>query len=101
MMDGFACGSDVDSAVVLTGNYGRIDEELKRDGLEGDLVAGLAGDGQGRAKLPALRQKQLGLKGEARGRRAGGVEQDLIPFKDREHFGGGVPLRLNEIVGSF
>ena len=54
VMDRLARRRDVDGAIILAGNYGRIDQHIERDRLEGDLIAGLLFDGKRRAELPAI-----------------------------------------------
>ena len=71
----------------------------KRDGLEGDVIAGLAVDGQRGAELPAFGKDEIGVVGEILGGRAGRVEGDFVPLKDKQLVGGRDAVRLDEVVG--
>ena len=81
--DGFA-GAEVHRAEVGAGLDGGIDQGGERRGLEDDLVAGFALDGQRGAVAPAVRDFERGLDVELVARDAFGIQQQLIPAQDRE-----------------
>src|ERR1700735_131129 len=54
VMNGLAGRSDVDDAVVLTGDDGRIDQQLQRNGLERNLISGLIRYRKRSAELPFI-----------------------------------------------
>ena len=65
VVDGLAGRREVDDAVVLAFDHGRVDEEIEGDGLEGDVIGGLGVDGQRSAELPAVRQDEAGVVDES------------------------------------
>ena len=99
VVDGLAGGREVDDAVVLAFDDGRVDEEVEGDGLKGDVIAGLGVDGEGGAEFPAVGEDEGGAVGELGGGRAGGVEGDFVPLEDEELVGGGEAGGLDVVVG--
>jgi hypothetical protein len=62
VVDRLARWSDVDRAIILAGDHGRIDEAVEKESCEGDFVAGLTLDVLWRAEFPPGRQMSVGLK---------------------------------------
>ena len=99
VVDRLAGRRDVDGAIVLAGDDRRIDEEFERDGLEGNVVAGLAC--RSGSEVPNFQPSgriSLASIGDLRRRRAGRIEDDLVPFEDDELVGGRVAFGLDEVV---
>ena len=76
----------IDLAIVFTGEHRAVDEDVERDGLEGDGAAARAGGTQGGAVFPAFGQGHAGLDSDVPVEAAGGVEQHLLPL-DVQHLG--------------
>src|SRR5262249_55062880 len=98
VVDGLAGRGEVDGAVVFAGDYGRIDEQVERDGLEGDAISALGGYGESGAELPAVGHDKRGFVVELVRGRACGIEDGFIPLEDHELVGGGDAVRLDVVV---
>ena len=99
MVDGLAGRREIDGPVILAGDHRRVDEKVKRDGLERDASAGLLFGRECGAKLPAFGEDETGLISELRGRRACGIKDHRIPFEDHELIRGRHAFGLNGVVG--
>jgi len=89
VVDGLARGREVDNAVVLAFDDGRVNQQIKGDRLESNAIAGHSIDGERGAVLPAVGENQRRVVGELRRGRAGGIEGDFVPLEDEELVGGG------------
>jgi hypothetical protein len=97
MVDRLAGRREIDGAIELTGDDRRVNQQIQRDWLEGDLAARLTIDGQRGAEFPALGQQKLGLVIQLLSQNAGGIKDDLVPFKNGQLIGSRVAFSLNEV----
>src|ERR1035441_2440628 len=86
-----------EGAVVGAGGDGGIDHGGERNGLEFDLVAAFALDGERSAVAPGGGNRERGVVLEGVGLRAPRIEQHLIPVEDGQLRGGGTAA--GEAVG--
>ena len=84
MVDRLALGRQVDGAIILARNDGRIDEHIERNRLERDLIAGLFCHRKRRPELPAIRHQEFGVVHQLFGGNAGWIEDNLIPFQHQQ-----------------